>query len=131
MKAQRTLGLVLAFALLSGSIYTPIAQAALVGTDRAIETISQQHTAEEARDRLALLLERDEIAAQLKAFGVDPVHAQSRVDKLSDEEVMRLTGQLEQLPAGAGIVGAALLVFFVLLVTDLLGLTDVFPFVKK
>jgi hypothetical protein len=29
------------------------------------------------------------------------------------------------------IVGAILLVFFVLLITDLLGLTDVFPFVKK
>jgi hypothetical protein len=44
---------------------------------------------------------------------------------------------LDELPAGEGagaigvIVGAILIIFLVLLVTDLLGLTDVFPFVKK
>jgi hypothetical protein len=29
------------------------------------------------------------------------------------------------------VVGAILIIFLVLLITDLLGLTDVFPFVKK
>ena len=43
--------------------------------------------------------------------------------------------RLDQLPAGGGavgaVVGAALLVFLILLLTDILGFTDVFPFVKK
>lgn len=38
--------------------------------------------------------------------------------------------QLEQLPAGASVVGALLVVFIVLLVTDILGLTNVFPFTR-
>jgi hypothetical protein len=57
------------------------------------------------------------------------------VASLSDEEVERVTGHLDSLPAGQGafgaIVGAAVLVFLVLLITDLLGLTHVFGFTKK
>ena len=44
-------------------------------------------------------------------------------------------GKLRELPAGGNAVGAfigaALIVFLVLLLTDILGYTDVFPFVKK
>jgi hypothetical protein len=40
-----------------------------------------------------------------------------------------------EMPAGGGafgiIIGAALFVFIVLLITDMAGATDVFPFVKK
>ena len=39
------------------------------------------------------------------------------------------------MPAGQGaigvIIGAALIIFLVLLITDIVGITDVFPFVKK
>ena len=53
---------------------------------------------------------------------------------LSDAQVREIAGQLDQLPAGQSavgiIVGAILLVFLILLVTDLLGLTNVFPFVN-
>jgi len=62
----------------------------------------------------------------------------SRVAGLSDEEIQQITGRLDELPAGEGaggaigiVVVAILIVFLVLLLTDLLGLTDVFPFVKK
>jgi hypothetical protein len=68
------------------------------------------------------------------AQGVDPLEAQARVASLSDAEAVRLAGQVEHLPAGGNaigvIVGAAVLVFIVLLITDILGYTDVFPFVK-
>jgi hypothetical protein len=56
---------------------------------------------------------------------------------LSNEEIRQIAGRLVELPAGEGagaigiVVGAILIIFLVLLVTDLLGLTDVFPFVKK
>ena len=46
-----------------------------------------------------------------------------------------MADQIERLPAGGSaigvIIGAALIVFLVLLATDILGYTDVFPFVKK
>ncbi|MEJ2096307.1 MAG: PA2779 family protein, partial [Deltaproteobacteria bacterium] len=43
--------------------------------------------------------------------------------------------KVEQLPAAgssvAWVLGLAVLVFLVLLITDILGYTDIFPFVKK
>jgi hypothetical protein len=54
---------------------------------------------------------------------------------LSNEEIQQIAGRLDELPAGEGgvevILGAILIIFLVLLITDLLGLTDVFPFVNK
>jgi hypothetical protein len=54
---------------------------------------------------------------------------------LSDSEAIAIADQIEQLPAGGSaigvIIGAALIIFLVLLVTDILGYTDVFPFVNK
>ena len=66
---------------------------------------------------------------------VDPAEAVQRVAGLSDAEVQRIAGHLDQLPAGQGaigaVIGAAVLIFLILLVTDLLGLTDVYPFVRN
>ena len=53
----------------------------------------------------------------------------------SDEEIRQIAGHMDELPAGEGglgvVVGAILIIFLVLLITDILGVTDVFPFVKK
>jgi hypothetical protein len=49
--------------------------------------------------------------------------------------VREIAGRLDQLPAGqsavGAVVGAILIIFLVLLITDLLGLTNVFPFVRR
>ncbi|MGE5256984.1 MAG: PA2779 family protein [Hyphomicrobiales bacterium] len=106
-------------------------KAALVPTEEAIEA----HSAQEAREVIHRLLARDEVQNQLKLHGIDPAEARARVDSLSDAEAIEVANHVDQLPAGGStvgiIVGAILLVFLVLLITDLLGLTDVFPFVKK
>lgn len=105
--------------------------AALVPTEAAIEARSAQ----EAREVIQRLLAREEVQRQLMLHGVDPAEARARVDSLSDAEAIEVANRIDQLAAGGSavgiIVGAILLVFLVLLVTDLLGLTDVFPFVKK
>jgi hypothetical protein len=105
--------------------------AALVPTEAAIELRSGQ----EAREVIDRLLAREEVQGQLKLQGIDPAEARARVDSLSDAEAIEVAHRIDQLPAGGSavgiIVGAILLVFLILLVTDLLGLTDVFPFVKK
>jgi len=63
---------------------------------------------------------------------VKPADVQARVDALSDQEVTQLAGQLETLPAGGdGLVGALVFIFIVLLITDLLGLTRIFPFSSR
>jgi hypothetical protein len=96
------------------------AQAALVATDAALE-----------RQRIAGLLERAEVQQQLRAYGVEPAEARARVAALTDAEAAQLVSNIDELPAGGiGIVGAIVLVFLVLLVTDILGYTKVFPFTK-
>jgi hypothetical protein len=111
-------------------LYIPAAQAGMIAPSSYGQT---QTGASEQRQQLQQFLSRDDISAQLVKMGVDPAEAQARVERLSDQEVATATERMQQLPAGgdAGIVGAIVLIFLVLLITDLLGLTDVYPFVKK
>lgn len=98
-------------------------QAAVVGTDAALAAAQ--------RDRVATMLDRADVRAQLEAHGVRPAEVKARVAALTDEEVAQLARQLDRLPAGGeGIIGAILIVFLVLLITDLLGLTRVFSFTR-
>jgi hypothetical protein len=86
--------------------------------------------------RLITLLERKEIAETLESLGVDPQEAARRVAGLTDAEAQAALDRFDALPAGGDsafglIVGALVLIFVVLLVTDLLGLTRFYPFTKK
>ena len=83
------------------------------------------------QERLASLLERGDVRARLQAYGVDPVQAQARVAALSDEEAARLAAQIDALPAGGDALGVALIVFLVLLFTDIMGYTKIFPFTRS
>jgi len=83
------------------------------------------------RERIAAVLEREDVRAQLAARGVSPEQAQARVAALSDAEAADLAARIDELPAGGvGIIGAALIVFLVLLLTDILGYTKIFPFTR-
>ncbi|KTG16218.1 MULTISPECIES: PA2779 family protein [unclassified Guyparkeria] len=82
------------------------------------------------RERIAELLSRDDVRNQLIAQGVDPAEVEQRVAALSDEEVRQMNERLDQMPAGASVVGVLFAVFVILLVTDLLGLTNVYPFTR-
>ena len=107
------------------------AMAALVGTERVFDAERVQN----ARELIHSLMAREEIQAALVREGIDPQEAQARAESLSDAEAVRLAGAIETLPAGGSslglIVGAILLVFILLLITDIMGYTDVFPFTKK
>ena len=86
------------------------------------------------RDGLLRLLDRADVQTQLQTYGVTAEQARARVAALSDAEAAQLASQIDSLPAGADIGGALitaiLVVFLVLLLTDILGLTKVFPFTK-
>lgn len=100
---------------------------ALVSTQQLLAT--EQVNAD--RERIRELLARTEVRDQLVGLGVEPAEVAARVAALSDQEVRQMADQLDSLPAGANaVVGALLTVFIILLVTDLLGLTKVFPFTR-
>ena len=124
---KQATALVVIFAFLSLFLPTSPAVAGWIPTRAA---------AEGPKARILSLLERDEIAAGLRELGVSPEEAKRRVAGMTEAEARLALDKLDSLPAagdgGVGvIIGALLFVFIVLLITDILGLTRVFPFVKK
>ncbi|MBA2780233.1 PA2779 family protein [Billgrantia kenyensis] len=119
------LALVLGTASVSVSA-APLPAGDLVSTQAALSA----ERGDADRERIHEILSRTEVQDQLIAQGVDLAEVDARVAALSDEEARQMAEQLEQLPAGASVVGALLVVFIVLLVTDILGLTNVFPFTR-
>ena len=105
-------------------------QAAMVRT----ETMLTLSTAKNVRENLNQFLKREDVKAIMMAQGISPVEATARVDSLSDAEIMQIADKMDQLPAGGStfgvILGTAVIIFIVLLITDILGYTDIFTFVK-
>ncbi|MHA2172862.1 MAG: PA2779 family protein [Candidatus Kariarchaeaceae archaeon] len=130
-KKVRFVSLLMMSVMLSITVPCQSLLAAIVPT----ETIIDANNTKGARDYLKNLISRDDVRELLISHGIDHNEAKARVDSLSDSEVIALADRIEKLPAGGDaigvIVGASLIVFLVLLLTDILGYTDVFPFVKK
>ena len=121
---------VIACMLIISHLFVPPARAALVSTAQSF----QQVKSEETRERLKAMLAREGIAQRLIGWGVDTDEARARVDTLNEAELAVLADKLESMPAGSGalevIIISLLIVFLVLLFTDIAGYTDVFPFVR-
>lgn len=116
--------------LLGLGSYIPASRAAIISTEAA--AFANQVQIE--RNQLNQLLDREEVKSYLQSQGVEPAAMQARVDSLTDAEVHALASRLEEYPAGEGfgtVLTIAFLVFLTLLITDILGYTDIFPFVKK
>lgn len=98
-------------------------QAGMLSTNAAVANAD--------RDRVASFLAREDVQLQLQAQGVDPSAVKARVAAMTDEEAQQLAGQIDSLPAGGDILGILFTVFIVLLITDILGFTKVFPFTRS
>jgi hypothetical protein len=110
-------------ALLAVTLVVPFpAHAAMLSTESALGP---------DRERIARILDRTDVQAQLQAYGVSAAEVKARVAALTDAEAAGLAARIDELPAGGvSILGAALIVFLVLLLTDILGYTKVFPFTR-
>jgi hypothetical protein len=106
-------------------------QAAMVGT----ADILQAQSNDLARQKVKSFMERQDVARQIQAWGVNPDEALARVDTMTDAEISLLASRIDQLPAGGDALGVILavsvIIFVVLIITDLTGVTDVFTFIKK
>ena len=138
-KLCRALVLPVALLFLTAVGPLPAAQAAMIQTDQVetgnvLDNVPESPDAAADREKVMSFLARDDVRQQMQDLGVDPEEAEARVAAMSDAEVRELAGQLENAKAGEGplgaIVGAAVFVFVVLLITDILCFTDVFPFTK-
>lgn len=116
---------------LSHSAGLQVAQAAMITTEAvAAQAVDSQMA--ERRAHVMDMLNRADVAQALMDKGVDMDAARARVASLSDAEVVSLADQLDTAPAGASdVLGVIIFIFLVLLVTDILGLTKVFPFTRS
>jgi hypothetical protein len=121
----------LAFHMLMLSGPYQSAWAAIIST----EATRHADRGERVRNRLSTCLMREDIKAILESRGIDPAEVRARMDSLTDVELEQIAEQIDQLPAGGGFFETflivILLVFVILLFTDITGHTDVFPFVNK
>jgi uncharacterized membrane protein (Fun14 family) len=114
-----------ALALVVGLVFSslaPVAQAGVISTQQALS--AEVRAAKETQIRASLA--REDVRQAMQRMGVDPADAQLRVAALSDAELQQLEGQLDQLPAGGGALAVIGVVFVVLLILELVGVTNIF-----
>lgn len=128
-RIDRMVAHILAVCLCFAGLPIPAAQAEMIATDQI-----EIRAPSSARERMNSLFDRADIRKALESHGVNAVDAKARVAALSDDEVERLAASFDSLPAGGSgfesVLWLAFLVFLILLITDILGFTKVFPFTR-
>ena len=116
-------------ALLSLSMLTTYSLPAYSGVVTTERMIQQQMG---AMDKATLIsqLDREDVRRQLIERGVDPDFAKQRIAALSDEQINRIKADIDQAPAGSGVVGILVAVLLVLMILDVIGVTNIFPFIN-
>jgi hypothetical protein len=66
---------------------------------------------------------------RLIALGVDSRVVDQRLSSLTPDERAFLEQRIDELPAGGDVLGLLVLLFIVFVITDAIGVTDIFPFV--
>lgn len=98
------------------------AHAGMIGTERMLAGGDRaEHAA-----TVEAFMAQDVVRDHLLAWGVDESVAQKRVARLSDEELQELATRIDNAPAGAGALAVVGVVFIVLLILELVGVTNIF-----
>jgi len=126
LRRYRFLTALLAVSILFVSVQ-PTVNAAIVSTSELVATEQSKI----GKEYLLNSLEREDVRTALTSQGVDLEMAKQRVASMTDEEVRALNQKMDEMPAGSGIVVTVVVVFLVLLITDIVGWTDVYPLVDK
>ena len=104
----------------------PLAQAAMIGTP---EVVAEQQQRIDQQQLLTMLDDQD-VQKKLEAMGVDRDQVESRINSLTPAELAQFNQQLDQAPAGAGVVGVIVLFLVIFIITDMLCATNIFNFVN-
>lgn len=121
---KRVMAILVCVSLVSG--YSTAAWAGVVSTGQML----QQQAAID-KTSLVSALEREEVRQRLVQLGVDPEQAKLRIATLDDEQVGEIQANMEALPAGGGVLEVVVAVLVVLVILDLVGVTNVFPFIHS
>ncbi|MGJ8679526.1 PA2779 family protein [Paraglaciecola sp.] len=93
------------------------------------ESVMQIQNTTYQKHQILKMVDTVEVQDKLVKLGVNKVDAVNRINNMTPEEIQSLNTQLNEAPAG-GIVGTVVTVLVVVAVLDLMGLTDVYPFIR-
>lgn len=116
--------------LLSITLFAQVSWAQIAST----EMLFVQPASVSSKEKVIAFVAREDVAKTFEEMGVDPIMVEKKIASMSDSEISAIAYQIDTMPAGGdavgAIVGAAVLIFIILLITDLLGLTKVFSFTR-
>ncbi|WP_439888414.1 PA2779 family protein [Pseudomonas sp. MBLB4123] len=104
----------------------PLANAAMIGTAEVLAAQQQQVD----RQQLLGMLEDQGVQKKLEAMGVERTQVEARINSLTNAELAQFNQQLQESPAGSGVVGIIVLFLVIFIITDMLCATNIFSFVK-
>lgn len=129
-RPRRLLAATLAASIGFAGLLQPV-HATLIGTE-AVAAAEGVRSDAQARAHLLATLERSDVAAALAERGVSLDQARERVAALTDAEAAHVAEQIDSAPAGASdVLGTIVFIFVLLLITDILGFTKIFPFTRS
>ena len=102
--------------------FAQVAPAGMIGTAHLVNEESRVASL----SRIEVLLAREDVGRQLEAFGVEREMVLERLQGLSSAELLEFEGRLDEQVAGGDVVAIVGVVFIVLLILELVGVTDIF-----
>ena len=103
------------------------ANAAMIGTESVID----QTVVAQNRDKVEAFMSRADVRQQFQTMVLSADDAKTRVASMTDQEINKVAGKIDELPAAGSTAGTVLIillvVFIVLVITDILGWTKIFP----
>src|SRR5690606_39993157 len=103
----------------------PLAQAAMIGTPEVIA----EHQQQVDRQQLLTMLEDADVQKKLESMGVERAQAEQRINRLTPAKLAQFNQQMDQAPAGEGVVGIIVLILVFFIITDMLGAANIFHFI--
>jgi hypothetical protein len=129
-RLQRILAIVISLCIINATMIQTV-HAGMISTEE-VARLSSNNQAESGHARLATALARADVRAEMERLGVSPTAAAQRIAALTDTEAGNLADKINSAPAGASdVLGAIVFIFVLLIVTDILGFTKIFPFTRS
>ena len=108
--------------VMNSAIFQSVSYAGVIDTN----TVMNAEMRSVALDNANRFLVQDQVGEALQALGVSPATVMNRLAALSDAELLELSESIEKAPAGAGALEVIGIVFLVLMILEIVGVTDIF-----
>lgn len=104
----------------------PASFADVISSDEIMAAEQHQYS----KRQLISYVDSDAVQAKLVSFGVDTDLAKQRIDNMTSAEISALNAQIQDLPAAGSIGGTIVTILLIIAILDLIGVTDVYPFIN-